>query len=237
MHRCKLLPGQKMLTCNKTMDIVLLLDGSAPVTAKGFKSELNAANMLIDAFSEPGAKANIAVFLFSGPRTWSGVSLCTGKSDKKLDLEKECGLKTVTHFTTDLANVKTLISGMTWPQGSTLTSVALLSAKSELSLGRKDSKANIIVFTDGRPLSYRKTRLAAKEVRKAARLVWVPVTRYAPLREIKKWATRRWQENVVVVDSFGDLEKPEVITHIVANICPKKPPEVLFIPGTQQTYR
>merc|ERR1719171_3409624 len=101
-------------------------------------------------------------------------------------------------------------------------------AKAELSLGRKDAKSVVVVITDGRPLSYRNTELAAKSVRKAARLVWVPVTKYAPLKKIKTWATRRWQENVVKVKSFKDLEKPDPVNHIIANICPDKSPKVVF---------
>merc|ERR1719313_2081810 len=100
----------------------------------------------------------------------------------------------VTHFTNDLPAVKKLITGLKWPRGSTLTSLALLTAKAELSLGRKDAKSNVIVFTDGRPLSYRKTWYASRNVRRGARLVWVPVTKSAPLRWIKSWATRRWPE-------------------------------------------
>ena len=41
------------------------------------------------------------------------------------------------------------------------------------------------------------------------------------MRYIKKWATQRWQENVVVVKQFTDLEKPDVVNRVVANICPK----------------
>lgn len=95
-----------------------------------------------------------------------------------------------------------------------------MTAKAELGLGRADKKSVVIVMTDGRPLSYRGTGLAAKAIRKSARLVWVPVTKYAPLKKIKKWATRRWQENVVKVDKFGDLKKPDWITHLMADICP-----------------
>jgi hypothetical protein len=225
------------LTCDEQMDIVLLIDGSGSLGTDGWAAEIKAANSFVDAFIDGGADAEIAIILFSGPRTWGGVSLCTGKQTDGVDLETVCQIKTITHFESDLKKVKTLISGMTWPQGSTLTSVALLSAKSEFAMGRKDAKTNVIVFTDGRPLSYRKTELAAKEVRKAARLIWVPVTKFAPLAKIKEWATRRWEENVVVVDSFGDLEKPDVITHLVANICPQEEPKLEFIPGTQQTYR
>jgi hypothetical protein len=225
------------LVCRNSMDIILLIDGSGSLGQEGWDAEIKAANAFVDAFIDGGADVEIAVILFSGPRTWGGVDLCTGANSQGVDLETVCQIRTITHFSSDLQNVKTLISGMTWPQGSTLTSVALLSAKSELSMGRKDSKSNIIVFTDGRPLSYRKTGLAAKEVRKAARLIWVPITKFAPLSKIKEWATRRWEENVVQVDSFGDLEKPDVITHLVANICPKEEPHLEVIPGTFQPYR
>merc|ERR1719213_786619 len=143
-------------------------------------------------------------------------------------MEKTCGIKMVTHFTKDLKKVKLLITEQKWPQGSTLTSLALLAAKTELGLGRKDAHANVIVFTDGRPLSIRKTGQASHIIRKAARLIWVPVTRNAPLKNIKEWATRRWQENTVVVKSFKDLESPVVITRIVANICPKNDPKLKF---------
>merc|ERR1719194_157195 len=119
-----------------------------------------------------------------------------------------------------MKKVKDLIGGLTWPKGSTLTSLALQTAKAELSLGRKEAKSIVVVVTDGRPLSYRNTGIASKNLRKAARLVWVPVTKYAPLQKIKKWATRRWQENVVLVESFEDLEKPDPMNHVVANICP-----------------
>jgi len=106
--------------------------------------------------------------------------------------------------------------------------LALLTAKAELSLGRKDAQSNVVVFTDGRPLSYRATGIASEKLRQVARLLWVPVTKYAPRKQIKVWATRRWQENVVFVPTFKALKKPDVITHIVANICPKTNPRVKF---------
>merc|ERR1719327_699395 len=128
----------------------------------------------------------------------------------------------VSHFTKDMKKVKQLITGLDWPRGSTLTSLALLTAQAELSMGRKDAKSVVVVITDGRPLSYRNTYYASKNVRKSARLVWVPVTRYAPLKSIKSWATRRWQENVVQVKTFKDLEKPDMVNHVIANICPSR---------------
>jgi len=212
----------KPLTCNKELDIVLLLDGSGSLRQAGWKAEMKAAQTFVDAFSGSGAKAAMSVILYSGPRTWGGVRKCFAKNSKTVDMEKTCKIKSVTHFTSDMKAVKTKIAGLTWPRGSTLTSLALLSAKTELSLGRANAKSVIVVITDGRPLSYRKTYLASRNVRKSARLVWVPVTRYAPLKYIKRWATRRWQENLVLVKTFKDLEKPDAVNRVVANICPKK---------------
>merc|ERR1719199_194548 len=184
MHRCKTPAVEKPLACNKSLDVVLLIDGSGSLGKVGWAAEIKAAQYFVDAFSASG-KANMAVILYSGPRTWSGVRKCTGKSKTKVS-PKFCGIQTITHFTEDLKKVKQLITGLSWPRGSTLTSLALMTAKAELPLGRKDSPGNVIVFTDGRPLSYRKTGLAAKDVRKSARLVWVPVTKFAPLKAIKK---------------------------------------------------
>merc|ERR1719240_2410107 len=200
------------------MDITLLIDGSGSLGKTGWKAEIAAALHTVDAFVDSG-KAEMSVILFSGPRTWGKCKKCIGKSAASVNME-ECGIKTVTHFTDDLKKVKQLITGLEWPRGGTLTSLALMTAKAELSLGRKDASSSVVVFTDGKPMSERKTRLASNAVRKASRLLWVAIRKNAPLKQIKKWATRRWQENVVKVNNFGDLEKPETITHLVADLCP-----------------
>jgi hypothetical protein len=226
VHSCDTPEINAPLACNRTLDIILLIDGSGSLGKEGWEAEITAAKFFIGAFEKSG-KASMAVILFSGPRTWSGVSKCTGKSGAKVSLE-QCGIKTVSHFTDDLMKVESLVSGLTWPMGSTLTSLALMTAKAEMTLARADVHTMVVVLTDGRPLSLRKTTLAAREIRKGARLVWVPVTRFAPLKQIKRWATRRWQENVIKVDTFGDLKKPEVVTHIIADICPEEIPVMTF---------
>jgi hypothetical protein len=211
------------------MDIVLMLDGSGSVGKKGWKAEIGAARLFLGAMKGGMEAGNIimSVILYSGPRTWSGVSKCTGKTDKPVKPEK-CGIKTVSHFTEDAKKLDQKLVGLEFPKGSTLTSLALMTAATEFSLGRKTAPGVVIVFTDGRPLSFRKTSLAANKLRKTARLVFVPVTKYAPLKEIKTWATRRWQENVVKVNGFKSLNKASTITHIVADICPKKNPKMRF---------
>jgi hypothetical protein len=227
MNRCVVAAG-KSLTCHKRSDIVLLIDGSGSLGKKGWDAEIKAAQTFVDAFADSGGIAQMAVILYSGPRTWHRVRQCMGGNAKGVDTEKICGIKTITHFTGDMGKVKQLITGLTWPRGSTLTSLALMTAKAELSLGRKDAESTVVIITDGRPLSYRTTGIASRLLRKSARLLWVPVTQYAPLKFIKKWATRRWQENVVKIDSFDDLQKPDAVTRIIADMCPDKAVKVKF---------
>jgi hypothetical protein len=224
MKRCKVDPG-KPLACDKKLDVVLMLDGSGSMGKKGFKGEIKTAKLFVSAFMASG-KANMAVIRYSGPRTWSGVDRCTGKTEAKVSPE-ECGIKTVTHLTDDLKKVQEQLTNLEWTKGSTLTSLGLMAAKAELALGRKTAPAVVVVLTDGRPMSFRKTYIAARALRKAARLLWVPVTKHAPLKFIKKLATRRWQENVVPVPGFAELEKPDVVTHIIADICPSDQPKIV----------
>lgn len=106
-YQPKLRPG------NQSMDVVLVLDGTPKSEQKGFAAEINAANLFIDAFTGEGitAKPNFAVVHYSGPRTWSGVSVCTGKNSKKVDMEKQCHVKIAQHFSDDLTAVKGTVNG------------------------------------------------------------------------------------------------------------------------------
>jgi len=219
---CKVPDAKEVLKCNQTLDIVLLLDGTPKSGEEGWKAEVKAAELLVDAFQGPGitAKPNIAVVHYTGPRTWSGVSKCTEKSAKPVDMAKDCKVKIASHFTEDLAEVKSVIKGLQYTPGSKLLSLALMAVKDELALGRKEARTNVIVFVDGEPLSYRKTLLTSKTIRKSARLVYVPVIKFSPLKALKTWASRRWQENLVPVETVKQLASPETGTHIVANICP-----------------
>jgi len=216
------------IKCNQTLDVILLLDGTPKSGKEGWAAEVKAANLLVDAFEGPGitAKPNIAVIHYTGPRTWSGVKKCTEKSSKPVDMAKDCKVKIATHFTGDLKKVKGVINGLEYAPGSKLLSLALMSVKDELALGRKTARTNVIVFIDGEPLSYRKTMLTSKTIRKSARLVYVPVIKFSPLKALKKWASRRWQENLVPVETIKEWASAQTSTHIVANICPSVFPEL-----------
>jgi len=228
MKRCKVPNPAESLKCNSTLDVVLLLDGTPKSGKKGWVAEQKAANLFVDAFTGKGitAKPNFAVIHYTGPRTWSGVAKCTGKSKQKVNMEKTCKITIASHFTENMAKVKNTINGLQFQPGSKLLSLALMTTQSELALGRATARTVVVVFVDGEPLSYRKTMLGSRTIRKKARLVWVPVTKFSPLKNLKKWATRRWEENLVSVDSADDWAKPETSTHIVANICPARFPKL-----------
>jgi hypothetical protein len=179
-----------------------------------------------DGSSALGGSPNFAVVSYTGPRTWSGVSKCTEKSDKEVDTEKDCHVKIVQHFTEKLTEVKKTIEGLEYQVGTKLLSLAMMTTQSELALGRPEARTIVIVFIDGEPLRYRNTKIAARAIRKKARLLWVPVSKQAPLKDMKTWATRRWQENIVPVETFEDWTLPETTTHVIADICPLDFPEI-----------
>merc|ERR1719262_138068 len=228
-HRCLVANAAASLKCNQTLDIILLLDGTPKSEEYGWAAEVKAANMFVDAFTGDGitAKPNFAVIHYSGPRTWAGVSKCTGKSTEDVDMATDCKINIAQHFEEDVDKVKGVINGLQYTPGPKLLSLALLSAQAELALGRKTERTVVVVFIDGQPLSYRKTKLTSLTIRKKARLVWVPVTAFSPLKDLKEWASRRWQENLVTVSNATDWALPETSTHLVANICPKNFPKLV----------
>jgi hypothetical protein len=225
--RCRVEANQA-LRCRreKPMDIVLMIDMCPKSGKDGWEAQMTAANTFIDTFSEK--TTNMAVITYCGPRTWSGVSQCTGKSTAKVDTEVVCKIKILSHFTDDFKKVKNLLAGLDMSQGMKLLSLAILAAKSELALGDKDAAAVVVGFIDGPPLSQRKTELAAKVLRKGARLLLVPTTKFSPLKALKTYVTRRWQENLVVVKDSEELAKPMTITHVIANICPREDQKMRF---------
>jgi len=139
----------------------------------------------------------------------------------EVDMEKDCKIKFVQHFTNKTEDLVNKIEAMEWPQGATLTAQALQAAQEELPLsGRSEAPAVVVVITDGRPVSVRKTEMAAHELRKKSRLFWVAVTRYAPTKDLKKWASLPNDENLVAVANFQQLDSKATINAIISDVCP-----------------
>jgi len=209
------------VTCESKLDVVILLDGSGSLGEEGWKQTKKAGEMFVRALHGGENHVKVSVILFSGPTKWAQYEKCTGKVNGTVDMKKDCGIDVVQHFTVDMDAAATVVSGLAWPATTTLTSQALLAAKTELTLGRKDANSVVIVVTDGKPLNSGRTGEAAKQVKAGSRLMWVPVTRNVNIDDIKRWASWPVHENVVEVDDFLTLADPKTIQNVVADMCPK----------------
>merc|ERR1739845_33769 len=92
-------------------------------------------------------------------------------------------------------------------------------AKNEINGARRDVTTILIAVTDGKPLNKRKTRAAARQLRKSARLVWVPVGQNVPKGQIKRWASRPWKENVLFLKDLQELAAASTINKLISDVC------------------
>merc|ERR1719313_883175 len=196
--RCNMFACKPSVKCNSYLDVMLVINGSGSLGSYGWKQSKRAAALLAKAFGGGDKdQVMISVLLFS------------------------YYAKVEQHFTLDIEAAVKVIEGLKWPRSLTFTSNALNLAKDELQMGRQDADAVVIVITDGRPMSVRNTKQSAKRLRKEARLMWVPVTKYAPLAGIKKWASFPRDENIVQVNYFYYLDSLAVADKVIADACPE----------------
>jgi len=205
------------IKCDAKLDLILVLDGSGSLGKKGWKATKKAAEMILKAMDEE--KTRVSILLYSGPKNWPQVRKCF--KDPNINKEFVCKQQWVSHFTSNVGKALTKVKFLSWPKGSTMTSLALMGALAETQNGRQDAQTVVTVITDGKPLSKRRTFRAAEAVRRVARLMWVPVTKFAPLQFIRRLATKPWKENVVPASDFKTLQNPAFIDHILADMCPQ----------------
>merc|ERR1711939_944110 len=96
-----------------------------------------------------------------------------------------------------------------------------MTAGTELRQGRRDAQSVVIVVTDGRPMSPEMTEEASLKIRKMARLVWVPVTKFISMDDVKQWASTPARENVLQVADFPTLAQPDTLSQIISDVCPQ----------------
>jgi len=206
-----------MMTCVAKLDVIFLLDGSGSLGQKGWEATVKAGATLARSMK---GDVQLGVVLFSGPTNYKSLWMCTGEIPGTPDMKNDCGIEWVSHFDNDTEKIATTIESLKFPAKTTLTSLAISTAETELSQGRADASSVVVVITDGKPLSEASTTIASNSIKHKARLMWVPVGRYVPKKDIKKWASFPWKENVVKVDDFGALTKPNVLNKIIADMCP-----------------
>lgn len=218
-HRCVPMLATMTLECKSKLDVVILLDGSGSLGSRGWSATKKMGKMLIDAFKN--ADAQVGLILFSGPRS-SGTLMKCFRGKESPD---KCGTEWVGHFpdgtgSAKIAALAAKVDTLQWPAATTMTSVALAAAENELRMGRSDAQSLVIVVTDGRPMSARRTFQAARSLREKARLMFVPVGRNVPIRFLKQCASKPVRDNMVIVRDFKAMESPDVINNIVSGACP-----------------
>jgi hypothetical protein len=211
-----------MMTCVAKLDIILLLDGSGSLGSTGWEATKKAGASLARSMK---GDTQLGVVLFSGPTSYRALWMCTGEIPGTPDMVNDCGIEWVSHFSNQTEDIATKIEGLSFPAKTTLTSLAISTAEMELSLGRQDASSVVIVITDGKPLSETSTTRASRSIKKKARLMFVPVGRYVPKNDMRKWASWPAKENVVEVDTFGELSTPVVLNTVIADMCPDIPSE------------
>lgn len=220
-HVCLPSPTRDTMLCTAKIDVILLLDGSGSLGADGWAAVQQAGAMF--ASSMDGTNVKLAAQVFSGPQTWREYDACIGKDQTWVpDPETNCGIQWLSHFTDDTQGVADSIAGTAWPQKTTLTSAALAQAESELMTGREDAQSVVVVITDGKPLNKYRTKMAAQSLRKKARLIFVPVTKYDSklAAYVEELVSKPVKENLVVLKNFDQLRSPVTMNRIIADACP-----------------
>lgn len=207
---------KKDLKCNSKLDVVVLLDGSGSVGTTGFDLTKAFAEKLVGAFNMGQELAQMAIVLYSGPKTYDDVKECAKTGDPG-----KCNLHVISALTTDPAPVVTAIKSMTWPKASSFTAGALNMAKTLLKEGRPDSQSVVLAFTHEMPNFKCQAEEASAELRKVARLMWLPIGEYPELDDLKKWASSPIRANVYPVAEYTTLAKPEFLQDLIATVCPK----------------
>jgi len=213
-------PGRNILNCRSVVDVIILLDGSASLGEMGWLQAKAAAKKMVEALGA-GGNAHVAFLLYGGPLTLEDYDKCVGNADDgtAVNMETTCGMQWVSHFTNDTAKLSTTVSGLEWPQSTTMTSLALGQAESELVKGNEDAQSVVILVTDGWPMSRRNTNSAAAKLRESAKVLYVPVGNSAPLSLIEEMASEPKHDHIIQAQNFLALNHPAILNKIIGSTC------------------
>eukprot|EP00397_Hematodinium_sp_SG-2012_P009206 GEMP01009282.1.p1 GENE.GEMP01009282.1~~GEMP01009282.1.p1 ORF type:complete len:834 (+),score=188.60 GEMP01009282.1:327-2828(+) len=215
LQKCNLHKCAKDVECISKIDLIILIDSSGSMGRRGFVAARDWAAKFVTRFHTEDDQARIGFLEFSGPGTWKSWRKC--KNGKGSDLE--CGLLEVSGLTDDIPGLSKKITALKWMHATTNTAGGLATAGNMLvSAGREDATSIVMVITDGNPNFKRKTRDAARKLKKSARLIFVPLGRYIDVKKLKKWASKPVRENVLPVKNSYALAKKT--TKFISDLCP-----------------
>jgi len=211
-------PGRSLLNCNSTVDVVIVLDGSASLGWTGWWYAKQAAKLLVESLGA-GGNAHVAVLLFGGPETMEDYRKCIGETNSTVDMELDCKMKWVSHFTANTAQLATDVDALEFPQSNTMTSLALGQAENELLNGREDAQSVVIMITDGWPMSRERTNAAAKTLQQSAKVLYVPAGNSAPTTLFQEVASSPPADHIIQVQYLSYLMHPYFLNQIIGSTC------------------
>jgi len=219
----QLLPeNRSVLECKSKVDLIILLDGSGSLGEYGWSQSRLMVSKLISDLQGGSDLVKVSLEVFSGPKTWEDYEKCTDElpAGETLDMKEQCGIEWISHYTTDMGALASEVLQLPFPAATTLTSVAIGQAESELVNGREDANSVVVLITDGKPMNGVATKDAAKQLQEKARLVFVPVGGDAPEELIQEVASKPYKDHIISISSFFQMTSPVFLNKIISSSCP-----------------
>lgn len=208
--------------CGSMIDVVIVLDGSSSLGEDGWSHSKNMVKNFANIMIGNESGINLAVLLFSGPEDEVGFDNCNGENAEAAPTPEQCNLQWITRFTDKMSDVVDGVDKMVWPAGATFTSLALAETESLLTESRQGANAVVIVVTDGKPMSPRKTRQASTMLKEKARLIWVPVgdgLTEESINDMRSWASPPASDNVLPIATFSVMDSIPKINELTSMFC------------------
>lgn len=185
------------MQCTSKLDVILVVDSSGSLGRYGWAQSKKLADILVQAFlAEKDADIKVALLEFSSRRKTKWITHLPGGTSEK-----------------DVA-------GMRWFRSGTATDQALGMAQAEFVYGRPDASPVVLVITDGKPSSARRTLQASRSLQKKAKLVWLPIGRRAPVGLINKMAATPKRDHIVRFRDFRLMSDKNLINSVIGSACP-----------------
>jgi len=208
--------------CESLVDVIIVLDGSSSLEEYGWDKSKSFVKKFASLMVGNDTGVNLGVLVFSGPETQESLDNCTGENPEATPTPEDCGMIWVSRYEDKMSDVGPAIDKVTWPAGSTYTSMALAEATAQLVEGRPNAETVVIVVTDGVPASPLRTTKASNDIKEKARLIWVPVATATPaaLESMKGWASVPWQDNVMEIDTLAVMDTTGKLNRLISMFCP-----------------
>jgi hypothetical protein len=189
-------PCPDNLVCNGDLDVMMLMDGSGSVGAKGFDFEKAFVDDFISRFNMGDGTAKIGLILFSYYITIRA------------------------QMTEDQAALLSTVQETEWEAYNTNTAGALGTALEVLAAGgRESAQSVVVVITDGMPNDSEATAMMAEKVKEKARLIFVAVGKNLDMDYLYQISSFPPEMNVLTSDKFKTMSND--LMSILSDVCPQ----------------